>query len=206
MVYHQYTGTATEARPIENPKSTITKILEQATAHDRDSLDALLPLVYDELRVMARRQLAGEWLQKPFQTTGLVHEAYLKLIDQSAVPLANRHYFFAAASRAMRQVLVDAARRRNRTKRGGGQLPESLNEATLAVDGFAAELIDLDLALDELAKTMPRQAQVLECRYFGGLSIEETAVALSISPRSVKRDFALARAWLSRELRPPSPE
>ncbi|MBZ0114984.1 MAG: sigma-70 family RNA polymerase sigma factor [Thermoanaerobaculia bacterium] len=181
-------------------------ILEKATAHDRESLDALLPLVYDELRVMARRQLAGEWRQKPFQTTGLVHEAYLKLIDQSAVPLANRHYFFAAAARAMRQILVDAARRRNRTKRGGGHLPESLNEATLAVDGFAAELIDLDSALDELARTLPRQAQVLECRYFGGLSVEETAGALSISPRSVKRDFALAQAWLSRELRSGPPE
>lgn len=185
---------------IGDPKSAVTTILERAGAGGREALDELLPLVYEELRQLARRQLAGEWRRRPVDTTGLVHEAYLKLVDETAVPLKSRPYFFAAAARAMRQVLVDAARRRDRAKRGGGREDEEIDEATLAVDGFAAELLDLDAALGRLAAALPRQARVLECRFFGGLSVEETAAALEISHRTVKRDFSLARAWLYREL------
>lgn len=129
-----------------------------------------------------------------------MHEAYLKLVDHSAVPVKSRAYFFGAAARAMRQVLVDAARRRNRTKRGSGIRPESLDEEVHSIEGLATNLVDLDGALDALAGSFPRPAQVVECRFFGGLSVEETAAALDISPRSVKRDWALARAWLFRHI------
>jgi RNA polymerase sigma factor (TIGR02999 family) len=186
---------------IGDPQTAVTAILESAGERGREALDELLPLVYDELRRLARRQLAGEWRQRTLDTTGLVHEAYLKLVDETAVPLKSRAYFFAAAARAMRQVLIDAARRRNRAKRGGGVEAESLGEAMLAIDGFAAGLLDLDEALHGLARTFPRQARVLECRFFGGLSVDETAAALDVSARTVKRDQALARAWLYRELR-----
>jgi RNA polymerase sigma factor (TIGR02999 family) len=130
-----------------------------------------------------------------------VHEAYLKLVDQTQVPLKSRGYFFAAAARAMRQVLVDAARRRGRLKRGGGEVPLDLEDFQVSVDDFAAEMRDLDEALGRLAGLFPRQARVVECRFFGGLSVEETAEALELAPRTVKRDWSLARAWLYRELR-----
>jgi RNA polymerase sigma factor (TIGR02999 family) len=182
------------------PQTAVTTILERAGERDRDALDELLPFVYDELCRLARRHLAGEWRQRTLDTSGLVHEAYLKLVDETVVPLKSRAYFFGAAARAMRQVLVDAARRRNRSKRGSGAEAESLSDAVLAVDGYAAELLSLDDALSDLARTFPRQARVLECRFFGGLSVEETAAALDTSPRTVKRDAALARAWLHREL------
>jgi RNA polymerase sigma factor (TIGR02999 family) len=190
-----------EDSDIADSQSAVTSILERAEAPDRGALDELLPLVYDELRLLARRQLAGEWRQQTLDTSALVHEAYLKLVDETVVPLKSRAYFFGAAARAMRQVLIDAARRRNRGKRGGGLAPESLDDAVLAVDGFAAEMLDLDAALSELARDFPRQASVVECRFFGGLSAEETAAALDLSQRTVKRDFALARAWLFRRLR-----
>ena len=130
------------------------------------------------------------------QTTGLVHEAYLKLVDQTRVPKNGRAYFFGAAARAMRQVLVDAARHRKRLKRGGGQRPLTLDENVLGIDGFAAEVLDLEEALENLAVEFPRQAEVVECRFYGGLSVGETAGVLEVSPRTVKGDWALARAWL----------
>lgn len=176
------------------------RVTHLLAAGGRDSLDALLPLVYDELRGVARRHLAREWGARTLDTTGLVHEAYLRLIDEAAVPLGNRAYFFAAAAQAMRRVLVDAARRRQRVKRGGGVAPLSLDDERLAVDGFSAELLDLDGALARLAERFPRQARVVECRFFAGLDVEETAAALELAPRTVKRDWALARAWLYREL------
>lgn len=160
----------------------------------------LVTLVYDELRRMAHRQLAREAGPRTLNTTGLVHEAYLKLIDENTVPIRNRHYFFGAAARAMRQVLIDAARRRNRLKRGGGQRPLSLDESQIEVDDYAAELVDLDDALTRLASDHPRPAQVVECRFFGGLSIDETADFLEVSPTTVKRDWLLARTWLYRDL------
>jgi len=182
-------------------RHAVTAVLSEAGRDGRDVFDDLLPLVYDELRQMARRHLARERRQRTLSTTGLVHEAYLKLVDQTQAPVRSRAYFFAAAARAMRQVLVDAARRRNRLKRGAGEVPLDLDDFQVAVDDFAAELGDLDEALTRLAALFPRQARVVECRFFGGLSVEETAEALDLAPRTVKRDWSLARAWLFRELR-----
>lgn len=169
------------------------------TAFDEaDTMERLLPMLYDELRQMAHRQLARERRGHTLQTTALVHEAYLRLVDQTRVTERGRAYFFAAAARAMRQVLVDHARRRKSLKRGGGQSPLSLDENQIAVDVFAAELIDLDEGLKRLAALSPRQARVVECRFFGGLSVKETADILEVSYRTVENDWAMARAWLYR--------
>jgi RNA polymerase sigma factor (TIGR02999 family) len=170
---------------------------------DRQALDALVPLVYAELRRMARAQLARERERFTLDTTALVHEAYVRLADGRALPVEGRAYFFGAAARAMRRVLVDAARRRRRAKRGAGQRPLSFEvlERELGAEGLTADLVDLDEALEELGRDYPRQARVVECRYFGGLSVEETAATLDLAERTVKRDWAFARAWLLRRLR-----
>lgn len=178
-------------------RSRVTGALLTAESGEAAPLDALVDLLYDELRQMAHRQLAKESAGHTLQTTALVHEAWFRLADGADVGRRGRAYFFAAAARAMRQVLVDHARRRRAVKRGQGAAPVALDDVQLAaVDSFAAELIDLDNALQRLAKLEPRHAQVVECRYFGGLSVEETAEALGVSPRTVKADWALARAWL----------
>jgi RNA polymerase sigma factor (TIGR02999 family) len=161
-----------------------------------ESVDHLIPLLYEELKRVAHRQLRREAPGQTLRTTDLVHEAYLRLVDQTQLTRRGRAYFFAAAARAMRQVLIDRARRRGAAKRGGGQPDVDIDGATIAVDAFAEHLLDLDAALEELAKLSPRQALVIECRYFGSLSVEETAEALEISARTVKYDWALARAWL----------
>lgn len=180
-------------------RSVTALLAEAGSAEPRELMSQLVVLVYDELKQMASRQLSREGGPRTLDTTGLVHEAYLKLVDES-VPPPNRRYFFGAAARAMRQVLVDAARRRNRLKRGGGVRPLSLDEARVAVDAYAAELVHLDEALKRLARQHPRPARVVECRYFGGLSVEDTAELLGISSRTVKRDWTFARAWLHRDL------
>ncbi|MGH9866860.1 MAG: ECF-type sigma factor [Candidatus Polarisedimenticolia bacterium] len=178
----------------------MTKALGPSRKLGAELADQLVPLVYDELRAMARRQLAGERRGVLLDTTGLVHEAYLRLVDEGRVPDRNRAYFFGAAALAMRRVLVDAARRRRRLKRGGGGEALNLDAAGVAVEAYADELLDLDAALAALSLEHPRQARVVECRFFGGLSVEETAAALDIAPRSVKRDWTMARAWLYRAL------
>ena len=180
--------------------SRVTELLCQSSADEREVLDQIVPLVYDELRQMARRQLAGH-KRYTLDTTALVDEAYLRMVDRDSIPLGSRAFFFGAAARAMRQVLVDAARRRNRNKRGGGQADTELKEEWVAADGLAAEVLELNEGLERLAEHYPRQASVVECRFFGGLSVEETAQALGLSKRSVVRDWTLARAWLYRELR-----
>lgn len=185
------------------PHTDLTAALAAAfedAGDDRSALDRLVPLVYEELRRMAHVQLRCDGRRLTLGTTGLVHEAYLKLIDGSRAPLKGRAYFFGAAARAMRQVLVDAARRRNRDKRGGGVAPVPLEEAPDAVDETAQELLELDRALARLAESHPRPARVLECRFFGGLSVEETAEVVEVTGRTVQRDWELARAWLRREL------
>lgn len=179
--------------------STVTALLAEPATDQRELMGRLMPAVYGELRRMAHRHLAREGGQHSFDTTGLVHEAYLKLVD-SSVPVRNRRYFFGAAARAMRQVLVDAARRRQALKRGGGQHPLPLEEGQIEVDAYATELIHLDDALGRLASDYPRAARVVECRFFGGLGVEETGEVLDVSPTTVKRDWALAKAWLKREL------
>lgn len=183
----------TDALPLP---TQIATVLATAGNESRDTLDRLMPLVYEQLREMAHRQLAREYGGRPLQTTALVHEAYLKVVDNSKVTRRGQNYFFAAAARAMRQVLVDHARRRKADKRGGDVQVVSLTEESSAVDAFAADVLDLDWALEQLSKRNTRHARVVECRFFGGLSIEETAAALEISPRTVKYDWALARAWL----------
>jgi RNA polymerase sigma factor (TIGR02999 family) len=184
-----------------SPQEAVTALLRAADSADADLTDRLLPLVYDELHAMAHRHLARERRDHTLSTTALVHEAYLKLVDQTQVGRRGRTYFFGAAARAMRQILVDYARRRNRQKRGGGQAPATLKEALMAVDDFAADLLDLDAALERLAVLNPRQARVVECRFFGGLNMGETAEVLGVSASTVKNDWAVARAWLYRRLR-----
>ncbi|MDQ3997497.1 MAG: ECF-type sigma factor [Gemmatimonadota bacterium] len=178
-----------------------TSLLRSGESGSDGTLDRLVRLVYPELKRIARRQLGREGLGQTLQTTELVHEAYLRLVDQTQVTRRGRAYFFAASARAMRQVLIDRARRRRAIKRGGGQAALDLDEGSIAVDAFADGLVDLDAALDELTRLSPRQVRVVECRYFGGMSVEQTAEALGISPRTVKNDWALARAWLYSALR-----
>jgi RNA polymerase sigma-70 factor (ECF subfamily) len=182
-------------------RESTTTLLASGNLTDPVTLDRLVPAIYEELRAMARRQLAGERPGHTLQTTALVHEAYLRLVDHARVTTRGRAYFFGAAARAMRQVLVEHARRRGARKRSPGTEVPSLGTGG-SVDAFAADLLDLNRALDELASRYPRQARVVECRYFGGLSVEETADALEVSPRTVKYDWAMARAWLFRELSP----
>lgn len=192
------------ADPLFRPEATA--LLESVDSHDEANLDRLVALVYDELREMAHRQLAREHRTPTIQTTELVHEAYLRLVDDARVGSRGRSYFFGAASRAMRRVLIEGARRRGARKRGGGEDPLTLDEDHLAVDEYAAELLELDTALEALEEEHPRQARVVECRYFGGLSVEETAAALEVSPRTVKGDWAQARTWLYDRLHGPGLE
>jgi RNA polymerase sigma factor (TIGR02999 family) len=171
-------------------------LLEAAGPAGAPVLDRLLPLVYEELRALAHRQLAGERPDHTLRTTALVHEAYVRLVDDTRVTRQGRAYFFGAAARAMRQVLVDHARRHRSLKRGGNAQRIPLDAHEIAVDRLADELIDLDAALEQLAQLNPRHARVVECRFFAGLEVEETAEALGISPRTVMYDWKLARAWL----------
>ena len=162
--------------------------------------DELLPLIYDDLRAMARRQLARERAALTLCTTALVHEAYLRLVDDTQVSARGRSYFFAAAANAMRRILVEQARARGRLKRGGGLVFAVFDDQELATDDFLAQLIDLEAALERLEGLSPRQVRIVECRVFGGLDLAQTAQALDISERTVKRDWAVARAWLYRTL------
>jgi RNA polymerase sigma factor (TIGR02999 family) len=186
--------------------ATITELLQAVNGGDRAALDALLPLIYDELRVLARRQ-RGRWRGDPsLNTTALVHEAYLKVGGQKRLPAESRTHFFVVAARAMRHILCNHARDRRRQKRGGGVMHVSLEpESDLAAfvdlsDDHSDVLAELDDSLRELERLAERQARVVECRYFGGMSVEETAAALGISPRTVKRDWTFARAWLRRDI------
>ena len=190
-----------------DPATSPTALLlaAEAASDGGDTMSRLLPLIYDELRDMAHRQLARERPGHTLHTTALVHEAYLRLVDQTQVTGRGRAYFFGAAARAMRRILVDHARRRNADKRGGGQPDLRLDEQAGRIDAFAADLLDLDRALDQLGRLSERQARVVECRFFGGLSIHETADALDVSPRTVRYDWTLARAWLYQTLKEGSP-
>jgi RNA polymerase sigma factor (TIGR02999 family) len=182
------------------PPSEITNLLVRSGQGDKAALDQLLPLVYQELRRLAHHQLQQERAHHSLQTTALVHEAYLRLAGQQAVDWENRYHFFALAAQMMRRVLVDYARARQSEKRGGGAVQVSLSQAEGKAKDRAAEVIALDDALSALAKLDPRQSQVIELRYFGGLSVEETARALQVSTGTVLRDWRMACAWLHREL------
>ncbi|MGH9845935.1 MAG: sigma-70 family RNA polymerase sigma factor [Blastocatellia bacterium] len=178
----------------------ITHLLLAWGNGDEAALERLMPLVYDELRKVAARHLRRQRPDHTLQTTALVNEAYLKLIDSSQVKWQNRAHFFAVSAQLMRRILVDFARSRQNLKRGGGARQVSLDEAMVVSPERGADLLALDDALTELAALNPRQAQVVELRYFGGLSEEEAAEALKVSLRTVQRDWNLARLWLYREL------
>jgi RNA polymerase sigma factor (TIGR02999 family) len=166
-------------------------------------MDDLLPLVYGELKRIAARQLRAERPGHTLCTTALVHEAWLELSNLDRIRWQNRSHYLALAAQAMRRVLIDHAVARRAQKRGGGQRVESLEaDPLVAVEGCSADLLDLEAALQRLAALHERQARIVECRFFGGMSIEETAEALELSPATVKREWAVARAWLNRELSP----
>ena len=177
----------------------VTRLLEAARHGEGGALDRVVPLVYDELRQMAARQLRRERAGHTLHATALVHEAYLKLAGGCTVEAVDRGHFMAIAARAMRQVLVDHARRRNAEKRGGDWEQTTLSDGVRPLEFQPDELLALDRALDELDE---RQRQVVECRFFAGMEEEEIAVALGVSARTVRRDWVKARAWLYRSLYP----
>lgn len=182
--------------------SGVTQLLLAWSRGDRSALDRLMPLVYDELRALARRSLRRERSGHTLQGTALVHEAYLKLVDQRQVRWQDRAHFFAVAAQVMRRILVDHARRHGAAKRGSGRpgLPPDEAEA-LGLPAPLVDLVALDRALDRLAALDERQARIVVLRFFGGLTIEETAEVQQISPATVKNEWSLARAWLHRELK-----
>lgn len=186
----------------ETGAAPITRLLRDWQRGNADALDRLVPLVYDELHLLASRQAAREWRHDRPQTTLIVNEAYLRLSGQRNVDWQNRGQFFALAAQLMRRILVDHARRHRRQKRGGGagavEIDEFLPAPQSPVEGVDA--IDLDRALSRLEQLDPDQARIVEMRFFGGLTVEETAAALGVSPATVKREWALAKGWLHREL------
>lgn len=182
------------------PTHEVTQLLLAWGNGDQAALDRLLPLVYAELRRLAGHYLAGERRGHTLQATALVNEAYLRLVDSGARQWQNRAHFFGVAARMMRQVLVDHARARNYLKRGGGAQQVTFDEGIIVSDERMAEIVALDDALSALAKLDERKSRIVELRFFGGLSIEETAEALHVSPGTVMRDWTLAKAWLRREM------
>jgi RNA polymerase sigma factor (TIGR02999 family) len=186
------------------PASEVTALRAPAENADDAATNELVPLVYEELRRLARRHLAGQRRGHTLQTADLVGEAYLKLANVKG--WKDRVHFFAVASRAMRSVLVDYARRRGYAKRGGNPVRVSLSEVDQIPEQRTAEVVAVDEALSRLATLDPRKAQIVELRYFGGLSVEEIAQLLDLSSRTIKREWRWARAWLYRELGEEKPE
>jgi RNA polymerase sigma factor (TIGR02999 family) len=167
---------------------------------EKEALDRLTPVVYAELRRRAAHYLRRERAGHTLQTTDLIHEAFLRLVDQTNVRWQNRAHFFAIAAQLMRRILVDHARRRRRAKRGGSAIVVPLDEAQVAAEQSNTDLLALDEALTRLAALDPRQSRIVELRFFGGLSIEETAAVIGVSPTTVKDDLNVAKAWLRREM------
>jgi RNA polymerase sigma factor (TIGR02999 family) len=188
--------------PSSSAQGTITDVLLELRDGGDAARDRLFGLVYDELRGIAHNALQREHTGHTLATTDLVHEAYLRLVDQTRVAWSDRAHFFAVASRAMRRILVDYARRHGTVKRGGERRRVPLLEDALTLDQRAELLVDLDDALGRLETLNPRLSQVVECRFFGGLSEQETAEALGVTERTVRRDWVKARGWLYRELGP----
>jgi RNA polymerase sigma factor (TIGR02999 family) len=185
----------------------VTRILHEWQSGNREALDRLIPVVYDELRTLASRQLAREWRHGRLHTTTVVNEAYIKLFGQREVDWQNRGHFFAIAAQLMRRILVDHARRELREKHGGGAVHLELQDALSKPNEPPLDALDalaLDIALQKLEALDPDQGRIVELRFFGGLTVEETAAALGISPATVKREWALAKGWLYRELTDPA--
>lgn len=178
----------------------ITALLKAHASGDPDALNELFPRVYDQLRRIARQRMRGERTDHTLRTTGLVHEAYMELVDLSRVDWQDRQHFFAVAARVMRNLLVDYAVKRNAEKRGGDRDRVPLAEGDAVTEVILEDVVAVHQALDHLEAVDERQARVVECRFFGGLTIEETSDALGISSSTVGRDWRMARAWLNREL------
>ena len=183
-----------------SPQSEVAAVFREVRKPRRESLDRLLPAVYAELRAIAHRNLAAHGHAGSLATTGLVHEAYIRLLDARSLDLPNRAHFLALASEVMRNLLVDRARARRYQKRGGGATRFPLDEAVDVAEMRARDLVALDDALTALAAFDERKSRVVEMRFFVGLSVEETAEVLRVSPETVKRDWRIARFWLRREL------
>jgi RNA polymerase sigma-70 factor, ECF subfamily len=178
----------------------ITELLHQCRRGDEAALDRLMPLVYDELRQLAQRQLRGQAAGHTLNTTALVHEAYLKMVDHTCVAWADRGHFFGVAARAMRQILINHAHRHATLKRGGRWQRIPLDDAVLAVEEQAEMMLALDEALTRLSRLNERLSRVVECRFFGGMTEEEVALVLGVSDRTIRRDWLKARLWLYTEL------
>ncbi len=185
---------------MQTAQSDVTELLQQWSNGDGQALDRLVPLLYEHLRKLAHQRLRNEDASPSLNTTSLVHEAYLKLVDLRSARFRDRAHFLAMASRVMRRLLVDHARARRSAKRGGGIAAVELEEALLIPESQAEAITELDEALQRLEAVDPRQSQILEQRYFGGLSLEETAEAVGLSLATVKRELRFARAWLAAEL------
>jgi RNA polymerase sigma factor (TIGR02999 family) len=177
----------------------VTRLLVQWTEGNRQAMEDLLPLVYDELRRLARSYLSKERPGHTLQSTALVHEAYMRLVDQN-VSWQSRAHFFGIAAQMMRRILVDHARNKNAAKRGDGAYKVTLDEGLVAAEDRDINILALDEALTKLATMDAQQSQIVELRFFAGLSIEDTSEVLKISPATVKRDWAMAKAWLYREM------
>jgi RNA polymerase sigma-70 factor, ECF subfamily len=184
------------------PSTEVTQLLTRWSGGDPNALEQLIPLVYDELRRLARSLLARERSDHTLQSTALVHEAYMRLIGHSAVHFENRAHFFAVAAQSMRRILVEHARKHNAAKRGGNHITLVLDEAIATPAESKVDVEALDNALSDLATLDPRQASIVEMRFFGGMSIDETAKVLDISPATVKREWTTARTWLFDKMSP----
>jgi RNA polymerase sigma factor (TIGR02999 family) len=184
----------------ERERSDVTLILRQWEQGDQEALNRLVPLVYEELRRIAARHLRSERSSHTLQTTALVHEAYFRLVDENRIHWQSRAHFLGVAARLIRNILVDHARTHNAAKRGGGAQKLQLEEALAASGDTDAEILAVDDALSALANIDAQQARIVELRFFAGLTIEETAEALQISPSTVKRDWILAKTWIYKEL------
>jgi len=182
------------------PSPNITALLRAWGDGDRSALELLTPLIYDELHSLARRQMSRENEGHTLQATALIHEVYLRLVDFQNVRWQDRAHFFAVCARLMRRILIDFARSHGSLKRGGSDRKLTLEEGLIASADVPAELMDLEQALTKLALDDPRKSSVVELRFFGGLTVKETAEVLNVSPDTVMRDWSMARAWLLREM------
>lgn len=189
--------------PRKASPANVTRLLREWQDGNREALDQLIPIVYGELRLLASRQLSAEWRSDRLQTTALVNEAYMKLFAQREIDWQNRGHFFAIAAQLMRRILIDHARREQRTKHGGGGIRVGVEDlATLSSESSVdpVDILALDRALQKLEALDADQGRIVELRFFGGLTVEETAAAVGKSPATVKREWSLAKGWLYREL------